>query len=58
MQKRRNESLNCDKPKIGISPNMVLEIRDFSHLVWAFTVWERSKKSGVEFSISWCSLFK
>ena len=27
-------------------------------LARAFTVWERSKKFGVEFSISWCSLFK
>ena len=59
-----NESPNCDKlnmalsPKIGIRPNMVLEMREFYHLVRAFTVWERSKKFGVEFSISWCSLFK
>ena len=46
------------KPKIGIRPNMVLKMREFSNLVRAFTVWERSKKFGVEFSISWCSLFK
>ena len=45
-------------PKIGIRPNMVLEIREFSHLVRTFTVWERSNKFGVKFSISWCSLFK
>ena len=62
--KRRNESPTCDKPnmalspKIGIRPNMFLEMREFSHFVKAFTVWERSKKFGVEFSISWCSLFK
>ena len=37
---------------------MVLEMREFSHLVGVFTVWERSKKFGVEFSISWRSLFK
>ena len=42
--KRRNESPNCDKPnmalsqKIRIRPNMVLEMREFSHLVRAFMV--------------------
>ena len=57
--KRRNESPNCDKPnmalspKIGIRPNMVLEMRELSHLVRVFTIWERSKKFGVELSISW-----
>ena len=57
--KRRNESPNCDKPnmalspKIGLRPNTVVEMREFSLLVRAFMVWERSKKFGVEFSISW-----
>ena len=42
--KKRNESPNCEKPnmalspKIGIRLNMVLEMREFSHLVRAFTV--------------------
>ena len=62
--KRRNESPNCDKRNMALSleirmiPNIILEMREFSHLVREFTVWERSKKFGVEFSISWCSLFK
>ena len=38
-------------PKIGIRPNMVLKIREFSHLVKAFTVWEMSRSLGL------CSLF-
>ena len=42
--KMRNESPNCDKPNmalspnIGIRPNMVLEMREFSHLVREFMV--------------------
>ena len=42
--KRRNENPNCDRPKmalspkIGIRPNMVLKMREFSYLIKAFTV--------------------
>ena len=53
----------CDKPNMALSQiwdKTKHGLRDWiiSYLVRAFTVWEKEQEVGVEFFISWCSLFK